>query len=85
MVCEKTFKEFLQVCRDERSPQKRPYLPEKESEKLQNPYSPFMKIYCQVQDLKSGTKPLKKSSKMYQLFILRDPHCTGKPFYMIHF
>ena len=22
MVCEKTFKEFLQVCRDERSPQK---------------------------------------------------------------
>ena len=22
MVCEKTFKDFLQVCRDERSPQK---------------------------------------------------------------
>ena len=28
MVCEKTFKEFLQVCRDERSPQKWPYLPQ---------------------------------------------------------
>ena len=23
MVCEKTFKEFLQVCRDERSPKKK--------------------------------------------------------------
>ena len=28
MVCEKTFKEFLQVCRDERSPQKWLYLPQ---------------------------------------------------------